>query len=147
MKSYTNEIRKGIAAALHKAFPDAEIYTEEIKQDLNPPCFYIQVLEPEHNQALGKVYNRKCPVCIQYFSPEQKYQADCSEKDEALYLVLEYITLLDESLPINGIDMHSKVEDGVLSFFVTYDYIVHKEEEIPLMGPLESYEMKEIKVK
>ena len=37
----------GIAIALNQEFgDDYEIYTEEIKQDLKEPCFFITLLNP-----------------------------------------------------------------------------------------------------
>ena len=42
-----NNVIAGIAIALNQEFgDDYEIYTEEIKQDLKEPCFFITLLNP-----------------------------------------------------------------------------------------------------
>lgn len=132
-----NTIMEAISVAINAEFGDAyEIYMEEIEQDLNEPCFFIQCLNPTNELFLGKRYFRSNPFCIQYF-PQAKgnLNRECYEVNERLNECLEYITM--DGL-MHGTKMKSEIVDGVLNFFVNYDCFVYKREENTIMGVMES---------
>lgn len=135
-----NDIIAAISIALNAEFnpdPDEaryEVTAEEIKQNLQEPCFYIQCINPAHEQFLGRRYFRQLPFVIQYF-PESTtgYEAECSAVAERMTWCLEYITCVGEDKPIRGTKMHSEVVDGILNFFVNYDGFMLKVEEADAM--------------
>ena len=135
-----NDIIAAISIALNAEFnpdPDEaryEVTAEEIKQNLQEPCFYIQCINPVHEQFLGRRYFRQLPFVIQYF-PESTtgYEAECSAVAERMTWCLEYITCVGEDKPIRGTKMHSEVVDGILNFFVNYDGFMLKVEEADAM--------------
>lgn len=135
-----NDIIAAISIALNAEFnpdPDEaryEVTAEEIKQNLQEPCFYIQCINPTHEQFLGRRYFRQLPFVIQYF-PESTtgYEAECSAVAERMTWCLEYITCDGEDKPIRGTRMHSEVVDRVLNFFVNYDGFMLKVEEADAM--------------
>lgn len=121
-----NKITSGISFAIGTEFDDTyEIYTESIDQGLKEPCFSILCLNPTSEQFLGKRYFRTNQFCIYYFPCSDKKRSECNAVAERLLGLLEYITV-DGDL-IRGTDMHFEVVDGVLAFFVNYDFYVYKD--------------------
>lgn len=75
------------------------------------------------------------PFCIQYF-PESvdNPNSECRDVADRMLWALENITPLDADRPVRGTDMHHEITDGVLNFFVNYNYFVRKvETPAPLM--------------
>lgn len=114
-----------------------KIYTEEVRQGLKTPCFFINALDPSEDLFRGNRYKQINQFCIQFIpsdsSNDKKYK--CNEVREILYSILEYITIIEideeglqhETL-IRGNQMHGEYVDGALNFFVNYDMFVKKKE-------------------
>lgn len=125
----TNAIIEAMSAALNEEFGDEyEIHMEEIKQGLVEPCFFISCLNPANTQFLGRRYQRTNQFSIQYF-PKSETQRECNDVAERMYDCLEYITIDGDTRPIRGTKMNHQVVDGVLLFFVNYDFFTRKTEE------------------
>lgn len=135
-----------VAKALDKEFnADSdlyEIYSEEIKQDLHEPAFFVQSISPSITQFLGKRYMQRVHILIQYFPKSDEYQAECNEIGEQLAWIAEWITCKGDDRPIQGIDMHYEIVDRVLNFFVDYEFFVRRirkdDQDYELMGILDS---------
>ena len=119
-------VMKGIAGALHETFGDKyTIYTENVKQGFNEPCFYLFALQPTNEAAIGGHYLRSYPFDIHYFpKDENNAKAEMHHMAEALFLALEDINVLDNLR--RGSTMRYEIVDGVLHFFVTYSMYVKK---------------------
>ena len=123
-----NKIIDGISMAINAEFgDDYEIYTEDITQDLEEPCFSILCLNPTVEQFLGRRYFRSNQFCIHYFSSSEDKRFECNEIMERLFKCLEIITV-DGGL-IRGTSIHSEFSEGVLHFFVNYDLFTYKPKE------------------
>ena len=124
-----NKIITGISQKLDSEFnsisEDYEIYTEEVKQDFQEPCFFITLLSLDQTQIIGNRYSRTQPFDIHYFPKVEGSNSEILEVTEVLVNALEYI-MIDEGL-IRGTKMNSEVVDGVLHFFVNYNMHVIKE--------------------
>lgn len=138
-----NKIITGISQALDNEFNSEEneeytIYTENVEQGLEAPCFFIFSLKPSNKQLVGNRYDRKYPFDIHYFPKEEENcNNEINEVTERLYTALEYITV-DENL-VRGTNMNAEVVDDVLHFFVNFNMIVKKDTEpIDTMGSLET---------
>jgi len=132
-----NSIIESISISLDAEFGgNYTNYTESVEQGLTTPCFFIFCLNPESRQFLGRRYFRENPICIQYF-PADKDQAkeECNAVMERLFSCLEYIAV-DGDL-IRGTKMKGEVVDGILNFFVNYDFFVYKSADLIPMGALE----------
>ena len=114
-----------------------KIYTEEVRQGLKTPCFFINALDPNEDLFRGNRYKEINQFCIQYIpsdsSNEKKYE--CNEVREKLFSMLEYITIIEideeentHNTLIRGSKMHGEYVDGMLNFFVNYDMFVKKKE-------------------
>ena len=123
-----NNVIAGIAIALNQEFgDDYEIYTEEIKQDLKEPCFFIQLIDQSISPLCGQRYLQNNAFCIQYF-PESKLNpyAECNDVAERMMFALEYVTPLDADRAIRGTNKNHNLVDGVLNFFVNYNRVILK---------------------
>lgn len=114
-----NELIIGISQALDAAFSDVEIHTDQIKQGLVEPCFFIMLLEPSQEQILGPRYYRENSFDIHYF-PKTDNTSEINDVADKLMDALEYIKF-DGGL-LRGTKMHSETVAGVLHFFVDYNF-------------------------
>lgn len=128
-----NSIIIGISTALNAEFGERyEIFTEEIKQGLEEPCFFIACLKPTHKLFLGKRYFRQNNFCIQYFPESDKKQQECLNVAERLTECLEVVNVTADT-QIRGTNISYEIIDGVLNFFVNYNYFFYKvEDETPM---------------
>ncbi|KXG78285.1 phage tail terminator family protein [Thermotalea metallivorans] len=123
-----DKIKVGISQKLNVLFGDEyRIYTEEIKQGLKPPAFFIKTLNPSQTQILGRRYQRTYPFDIHFFPSENGAEAEqCESITDQLFSELEYITV-DGNLT-RGTGMNAEVVNGVLHFFIQYNSYVLKPE-------------------
>lgn len=120
-----NDLINGISIKLRSAFGSGyKIYKEEVKQGLVEPCFNIVVLEPSQEAKLPNRYLRSYPIDVHYF-PKTNTKNEMYEVAEQLLIELEYVTVLDNLC--KGTKMRYEIVDGVLHFFVNYDFFVKKE--------------------
>lgn len=140
-----NLIIEAIAAALNGEFGEEyAVYAEEVKQGLSEPCFFISCINPSDRQLMGNAnrhflaarYYRENRFCIQYFSlDENNGRRESYDKAERLFGCLEEISA-DGDI-IRGTDMNFEYTDGILSFFVSYNFFVYKTREPTVMEKFE----------
>ncbi|TNJ68225.1 hypothetical protein FE784_00765 [Paenibacillus hemerocallicola] len=133
-----NDVRYGVNAALDAAFFDIPIHGEEIKQQLNPPCFFVKLLEPMHTRELGRRYQRVHPFDVHYFAP--------ARGNDNMYTMAEQLTSALQTIqvggrPIRGTGMRFGIIDEVLHFFV--DYTLHVWEVKATHPKMQTLEQKE----
>jgi hypothetical protein len=134
-----NDVRYGVNAALDAAFPDVPIHGEEIKQQLNPPCFFVRLLEPMHTQELGRRNRRVHPFDVHYFAP--------ARENDSMYDMAEQLTSALQTIqvggrPVQGTGRRFEIIDEVLHFFVDYTLLVWEVKSIhPKMQTLEQKEV------
>lgn len=135
---YSGEVMEAIRVALKTEFGAAcEIYMEEKEQDLKESCFFIQCLESSRELFLGNRYLERNQFCIQYFPKSGVDQnREFHEITERLHEYLEYI---HADKPMRGTKMKSQMVDGVLNFFVDYNYFVYRQEENLMMEGMEPH--------
>lgn len=120
------EVLLGIAQALDAAF-GYPVYIDSINQKLAPPCFLIDRVQGELQKKLGNRYKSGNYYDIKYFTETEKPAMEYLGVEEKLYNTLEYIEI--EGSPTKGTNMKSSVTDGVLHFFVNYNFHVIKTED------------------
>ena len=119
-----NDIVDGISEKLNETFgDDYEIYTEQVKQGLQEPCFTVSCISPASMQVIGNRYLRRNLFSVKYF-PQDSTNAKSEYLDvqDKLFLALEYITAGGDLM--RGTDMNGQFVDGVLVFMVNYDFFV-----------------------
>lgn len=121
-----NSIIEAISISINSEFgDDFTIYTESVEQGLNEPCFFISCIDPTNRLFFDKRYFRKNQFCIQYFpANKDRKKEECNDAAERLYSCLEYIAIGGDL--IRGTKMNCEIVDGILNFFVNYDFFVYK---------------------
>lgn len=131
-----DQVISGIADALYEEFGEGyEIYTENVKQGLKEPCFFITCASPTGGQYLGRRYLREHLFVVQYF-PESGIEpkAECMAIQDRLYEALEFITVAGQLK--NGTGMEGEVVDEVLHFQVNYKFFMDRVESGDFMETL-----------
>lgn len=131
-----NDIIESISISLNAEFGDEyTIYTESVEQALKEPCFFVFCINPTSRVFLGKRYFKTNQMCIQYFpTNKDSKKEECNSISERLFDCLEYITVTEDLM--RGTKMNSEMIDGILNFFVNYDFFVRKEGQKDVMEEL-----------
>ena len=91
-----NEIKDAISTKLNQVFGDGyEIYSKNVEQGLQEPCFFIKSLNPSRNQVIGNRYYQEIPFNIHYFPSVEGDNDELDEVGTSLFNDLEYINLLN----------------------------------------------------
>lgn len=125
------KIIDGILAALNEEFEGCTLYTEEVKQGMKEPCFFVSCISPNTKVLRGRRYQHTNQFAVQYLTNAAEPRADCNRVSEQLFNCLELITV-DGDL-MRGTGMEAVVSDDVLTFVVNYDYFSYRQNDIPAM--------------
>lgn len=135
-----NEIMDAVTRRLFELFGSGyTIYTDNVEQGLEEPCFFVSFLKPSNEPLLGRRYRRIYGMGIQYFPQDGQPAKELGRVTERLMDGMEYITLADGSLR-RGREMSASTADGVLTFLVTYDVFGLKP--VPETEPMEELAVK-----
>ena len=130
-----NELVDGIVRAIREAFPGAAVYDERVAQGLKTPGFSVRVVSATKALFRGRRYRMSCLVNVVYFPPEEGRWRESEDVKERLFGALEYVDVGDG--PVRGHGMEGHLQEGVLSFAVTYDGFGYaREDEGDLMREL-----------
>ena len=132
-----NDIVDGISEKLNEVFgDDYEIYTEQVKQGLQEPCFFISCVNPSTTPMLGTRHLRRNLFSVKYFPQSATdAKAECLDAQDELFAALEYITV-DGKL-VRGTNIGGEFVDDVLVCTVNYNIFVRRDIEQILMETLE----------
>lgn len=135
-----NDILNGVNARLKELFGDeAVIYTDAVEQGLKEPCFFVGFLEPSEKPVIGRRHFRSTGMYIQYLpgNPAQ-INRELYRVSDILMDGMETITLQNGDT-LRGTGRSSRVSDGVLNFFVSYNmYVIKDAEPSPDMEEIET---------
>ena len=117
-----NEILNAITKQLDSTFGDSyRYYVENVEQDLQKPCFTVDMLESRERSINYNRYRRTMPIVVHYFNAERDTnKKDSYEMAERLSECLEYLDFKDTLL--RGEDISWQIVDGVLQMFMTYSF-------------------------
>lgn len=121
-----NDLITGVMTRLRDTFgEDTTVYFDEVKQELNEPCFFVRTLEVSQELVVRSRYRRIYHLDIEYH-PEDRQQTarEIADVANAMLMAMEYI-YIGENLT-RGTNIRYEVQDKVLHFFVDYDFFVFK---------------------
>lgn len=130
-----NDVRHVVIRSLEEAFPNIQVSGEKIEPLLDPPRFFVQLLEPSHTQELGRRYRRNHPFVIRYVSP--------NGTNDEMYAMAEQLTTVLRQITVGGgavvgTGMKFEIVDQVLHFHVNYTFLVWDEKpNDSMMGTLD----------
>lgn len=137
------DILKSVGAAIAALFDyNTAVFTEAIPNENTAPCFFIQETEHFCERSVGNRFLHKSRLCVTYY-PESKFakRAECEKIARTLFVGLEFVDS-DEGM-LHGIEKHYEIKDGVMRFYLGFDYFTIYEEEKSVMERL-SYNGKTI---
>lgn len=122
-----NKLIDGISKSIYTVFgDDYEIYTSEVEQGLQEPCFLIICISPSQSKLSGNMYDRQQLIDVHYF-PKDKINSS-EEMNNVYDTLLEALEVIEVNGDlIRGSNMNAKTQSGVLHFFVEYNYHMIKE--------------------
>ena len=124
----------GITQKLDSVF-ECPVYIDSVDQDLNTPCFIINIVRLSQDIGLSNIYLHRQSFDICYFPETKKPTIEFTEVIENLRYHLEYINVKDGL--VRATDISYETVDGVLHFLVNYDLRVRKViEPAPYMNKL-----------
>lgn len=133
-----NGIVEGIVVQLKAVFEDrCEIYQNNDGQELKKPCFFIAVLQPELSPLLGLRALKRNPFDLHYFPADPGDSAEMLGIAERLLFGLEFIELPDGEV-LHGTSMRYEIIEGILHFFISFNTIIKRTKELPLMETLQT---------
>lgn len=131
----TKKIIGGISKAIISEFgKNYAIYSEEVRQGFKQPCFSIKLINSSYQKGIGGRYKYINSFVIRYFPSKALKNQDINDVSKRLFKCLE---LIDAGRILRGTDMHSEKGsainlnglssdyengDGILNFFVNYDF-------------------------
>ena len=130
------EIIKGIAIKLDSLFENVEIYTENVPQGLNTPCFFISCINHNTELLLNETKIKETTFDITYMATENTSTPN-AELDKVLGVIsdgLLSITALDKTFKARNVEIQKF--DKELHFIVSYNFIRLADKEKPYMENL-----------
>lgn len=133
------DIVSGVCQCLYKEFGDGyKIYKENISQNMRVPSFLVTCINPTTELFLGKRYICKNQICVQYFPESECFNHENIEICERLFSCLEFLPVDDDVVMGSGVSVQQV--DGVLSFFISYNFFVNRLADVSTMDVLERYD-------
>lgn len=110
------------------------IYTKNIRQNLDTPCFYVRVLNPNNDRFLGCRRHHQYTFSIQYIAGEEDDEAECYEMFEKLK-ELERISI--PAAELEGKVSFENITDGVMTVLAKYDFYTYEVKDEQKMDGIE----------
>lgn len=131
------KIIDGILAALSEEFGSGyTLYTEEVRQGLKEPCFFVTCISPNVKLLRGRRYQHTNQFAVQYLTNADEPRSDYNLAAERLFKCLELI--MAEGNLMRGTGMEATVNDDVLTFTVNYNFFSYRANETPKMEEQET---------
>lgn len=123
-------IRYGITTALHAMFGDEyNIYIDKLEQGYENPCFFVSLVDWYSDELIMGREKVHTQFNVTFFPRNEDEPTDeCYEMIPKLRECLRMIELENGDLH-RGIDMDAKVADGLVQFYVTYNFETIEQQE------------------
>ena len=123
----TNDIINGVSIKLNELFNENyAIYTNDMKQGLENPCFLIKILKNIKKRLISNRYENELNLVIQTMLDDRQDKSEILNDILDKLYGLEYITLSNKDI-LQGRNMKSEISDGILLFMVTYHFFTYEE--------------------
>jgi len=112
-------ILRGVAAAIHGVYPDAEVSIDRVPQGLQPPCFYLETISARERAEHDRRFRLTVPVRVHYFPTN--HDAPREECEAVAFRLLDALEFIEADGLRRGFAASYKVtQDEVLMLDVTY---------------------------
>lgn len=129
------EILTGLTRNLSDMFVFPVYADKNIVQGLQPPCFFLAILNPEEKPLTGYRCMRRYPVDIQFYPEDPEDLSHGYQVAETLFEATRLV-MLSEKVGVRGMKRSFEFADGVLIFHVSFDFILQRQPEkaVPMGG-------------
>ena len=116
-------IRDGMKDALNAKFGDTyNVYYDDIEQGFENPCFFVSLVDWYSDPLIMGREKVHTQYNVTFYPQNEDEPTDeCYEMIPKLRECLRMITLENGDIH-RGIDMDAKVVDGMVQFYVTYNF-------------------------
>lgn len=135
-----NSVLDGITVALYDVFGDGyHYYIENIEQNLQRPCFTVDVLNPQRRSRNAVIYDRTVPCVIHCFTENKiTTKHELYATGEEVMSAIEYITVSQRLLRAENVSF--QLTGDVLQVFATYKFWTENtEDEVDNMESILQY--------
>ena len=116
-----NAVIAAVSNALYTEFgTDFRIYADNVEQNLERPCFFINVVRPGSLPGTIGRDKMSVPLVIQYFPTSIGKRTECYSVGDRLFGCLKYPEYKD--IVYRGSDMKFDINDDKLNFYVQYNF-------------------------
>lgn len=126
---------KEIMALLKKAFPNFNIYGEEVKQGWKEPCFFVREIETVQQSELQGRLIRRHSFEITCFLDKHVTNDPNSQQAEIGKQLAELLLYLPDAR-LHGRNVSYQIVDGILHFLVDYKINLRQTKSEPKMQEL-----------
>ena len=132
------DIRYGITSALHAMFGDEyNIYIDSLEQGYENPCFFVDLVDWYSDELIMGREKVHTQFNVTFFPRNEDEPTDeCLEMIPKLKSCLRMIAIENGDL-FRGTDMDAKIVDGLVQFYVTYNFETIEKQESD--NSMESY--------
>lgn len=128
MDTTCNDIVIAISRKIDEVFGGKyNLYTDDNKQDMKVPCFFIRNFNFSVNKLFDNRYEKNYMFEMTFFTDNEKKSFENGDVKESLNDVLEYLKVGKSILRCQNFE--GKETDGVLIFTFKYRFIVIKQKE------------------
>lgn len=127
-----NKIILASAERIKALYKDIRIYTEEVEQGFNMPCFSIILRELGSEVFRGRRHRLKAEIEVHYYNGKKR--ENYNDIITGLVNALEYIKV--DSFPLRPVNISAKTESDSVCLKLLFDffYITDEKEDTELMG-------------
>lgn len=117
------EIMHGIGAALYAMFGDEyQVCIDRLEQGFNNPCFFVSLVDWYNDELIMGREKWHTQYNVTYFPENEDAPTDeCLEMIPKIKDCLRILEL-ESGDKMRGIDMDAKIVDGIVQFYVTYNF-------------------------
>lgn len=127
---------KEIMALLKKAFPNFNIYGEEVKQGWKEPCFFVREIETMQQSELQGRLIRRHSFEITCFLDKHVTNDLNSQQAEIGRRLAELLLYLPDA-KLHGRNISYQIVDGILHFLVDYKINLRQTKSDPKMQQMQ----------
>ncbi len=118
-------IINAISVALNNEFKEYPVYSEQIKSNLQKPCFFINISSFSEEKMLSNRYSQRATFRITHFISESlRTNEELINVANCVKDIIEFIDF--DNHKFNGKKISYNIEENMLIFYVTYSYFVYK---------------------
>ena len=116
-----NSTISGICKALKAVYPEYSIYKEDVNQDLEPPCFHVNLISSDFIKHAGRRVELRNQYDIKFFPDRDgEIENQCNDVMMDLFEQLAFITVPNGDL-LRATNISAESVDDVLHFMCSYD--------------------------